>query len=266
MTFTYRDGIAVLQLIAFIPALNLALYLCYKQGLKAVASCWRFLLILSCLRIAGAVCQLLLISHASEDVVVTKIVCDLLGIAPLTLAAVGLLQRVNETAKQVSRYTFMFVSIVSMVGLIIGIVGAVQAVNGANYKVTSLLKAALALFIVCLGLMFLILFYLSWDIKSLPVSEQRVIYSLYLCSPLLVVRMVYAALSDYGSDPRFALFDGSPTAYLCMSVLEEIVLMIICLMIGFMYPPPVPDRTANKLISPGSLEASKQSWMSSLYR
>lgn len=85
MTFTYRDGIAVLQLVVFVPCLSPSLWLCYKQGLKAVASCWRFLIILACLRISGAICQLILISDYSDSVVITKIVCDLLGIAPLTL-------------------------------------------------------------------------------------------------------------------------------------------------------------------------------------
>ena len=94
MTFTYEDGIALLQLIAFVPCLCLAILLCYQQGMKAVASCWRFLIILACLRIAGAVCQLITITDNSINVVTTKITCDLLGIAPLTLAAVGLLQRV----------------------------------------------------------------------------------------------------------------------------------------------------------------------------
>lgn len=94
MTFSYQDGIALLQLIAFVPCLFLAILLCYQQGMKAVASCWRFLIILSCLRIAGAICQLITITNDSIDVVTTKITCDLLGIAPLTLAALGLLQRV----------------------------------------------------------------------------------------------------------------------------------------------------------------------------
>lgn len=94
MTFRYEDGIALLQLIAFVPSLFLAILLCYQQGMKAVASCWRFLIILACLRISGAVCQLITITDTSINVITTKITCELLGIAPLTLAAVGLLQRV----------------------------------------------------------------------------------------------------------------------------------------------------------------------------
>lgn len=73
MTFRYEDGIALLQLIAFVPSLFLAIILCYQQGMKAVASCWRFLIILACLRISGAVCQLITITDASINVITTKI-------------------------------------------------------------------------------------------------------------------------------------------------------------------------------------------------
>lgn len=94
MTFTYRDGIAVLQIIAFFPALVLSLVLCFRQGMRAVAACWRFLIILAALRVAGAICQFILINNPGNSSVITaKLTCDLLGIAPLTLAAVGLLQR-----------------------------------------------------------------------------------------------------------------------------------------------------------------------------
>jgi len=92
--FTYRDGIAVLQIIVFFPCLVLSLLLCFIQGLKAVASCWRFLIILACLRLGGAICQLIMMTDHSRPVVVAKLTCDLLGIAPLTLACVGLMQRV----------------------------------------------------------------------------------------------------------------------------------------------------------------------------
>lgn len=92
--FTERDGIAVLQIIVFFPCLLLSLFLCFKQGLKAVASCWRFLIILACLRLGGAICQIILMTNHTRPAVVAKLTCDLLGIAPLTLACLGLMQRV----------------------------------------------------------------------------------------------------------------------------------------------------------------------------
>lgn len=129
-------------------------------------------------------------------------------------------------------------SIVSIIGLVLGIAGAFKAVDGPSYNVTTLLQAALGMFIGCLGLMLAILVYLTIYAEELPKGEKMVLHSVYICSPFLIVRMVYAALGDYGSDPRFRLFDGNPTVYLCMGFLEEIILMIICLVVGFKCPPP----------------------------
>ncbi|KGO77676.1 hypothetical protein PITC_016040 [Penicillium italicum] len=235
MTFSYQDGIALLQLIAFVPCLFLAILLCYQQGMKAVASCWRFLIILACLRISGAVCQLITISDDSTDVITTKITCDLLGIAPLTLAAVGLLQRVNTSINKLSKWIFIFVSIVSLVGLALGVAGAVKALD--SYTIPRMLQAALGLFVGCLGLMLAILGYLTIYRNEMPRNEKIILYSVYACAPLLIVRTVYGCLGDYTKIARFNLFEPNPTVNLCMGVLEEIFLMIICLSVGFYCPP-----------------------------
>ncbi|KAJ5239493.1 hypothetical protein N7468_004112 [Penicillium chermesinum] len=236
MTFSYQDGIALLQLIAFVPCLFLAVLLCYQQGLKAVASCWRFLIILACLRIGGAICQLITITDDSTEVVTMKITFDLLGIAPLTLAAVGLLQRVNASINKLSKWIFIFVSIVSLVGLALGIAGAVKALD--SYTIPRMLQAALGMFVGCLGLLLAILGYLTIYRDEMPRSEKIILYSVYACVPLLIVRTIYGCLGDYTTIKRFNLFEPNPTVYLCMGVLEEIVLMIICLSVGFYCPPP----------------------------
>lgn len=233
--FTYRDGIAVLQLIAFIPCLLFATVLCFKQGLRAVSSCWRFLLILGLLRVISAVCQLLLMTHSDNAIVVTKLTCDLLGIAPLTLAAVGLLRRVNHTVLSIPKHVFYFVDLVSVAGLGVGIGGAIKAVDSET--IPSLLKIALGLFVACLGLMFCILGWLTASLNLLPRNERITLYSIYICGPFLIVRMVYACIGDFAHDSRFSIFNGDPTIFLCMSVLEEIILMVICLYVGYMYPP-----------------------------
>ncbi|KAJ5500343.1 hypothetical protein N7453_009394 [Penicillium expansum] len=236
MAFSYEDGIALLQLIAFVPCLALAILLCYQQGMKAVASCWRFLIILACLRIAGAVCQLITITDDSIDVVTTKITCDLLGIAPLTLAAVGLLQRVNASVNKLSKWIFIFVSIVSLVGLALGIAGAIKALD--SYTIPPMLQAALGMFVGCLGLMLAIMGYLTIYRNEMPRNEKIILYSVYACAPLLIVRTIYGCLGDYTNIERFNLFEPNPTVNLCMGVLEEIILMIICLAVGFYCPRP----------------------------
>lgn len=58
MTVSYATGIRILQIICFTPALFLACFLMYKHGWKAAAASWRFLAVLSALRMAGDIAYL----------------------------------------------------------------------------------------------------------------------------------------------------------------------------------------------------------------
>lgn len=123
-----------------------------------------------------------------------------------------------------------------MTGLALGVAGAIKALD--KYTIPSILKAALALFVVCLALMLAILGYLTMYRNQLPRNEKIILYSVYACAPLLIVRTIYGCLGDFTNMSRFNLFEPNPTVNLCMGVLEEIFLMIICLAVGFSCPPP----------------------------
>ena len=97
--FSYRDGIALLQLIVFAPCMLLALFLWIKHGFKAKPRCWRYVFILSAMRVCGSICQLIYINNKREGLIVAIIVCDLLGISPLTLACIGQIERVLVEAQ-----------------------------------------------------------------------------------------------------------------------------------------------------------------------
>jgi hypothetical protein len=90
-TVTYRDGIAILQLITFPVVLATALLIWKRTGWKAGRKSWRFVVTLSLLRIAGGICTLLTISNDTENIFIAEAVCELIGIAPLILTYIGIL-------------------------------------------------------------------------------------------------------------------------------------------------------------------------------
>ena len=90
---SYRDGIAILQLVIFAPCMILSLFLWIKHGLKAKPRCWRYIFILATLRVGGSICQLLQRSVKSEGVIVATLLFDLIGISPLSLACIGQVER-----------------------------------------------------------------------------------------------------------------------------------------------------------------------------
>jgi len=90
---TYRDGIAILQLIVFPFILVAALFIWKRTGWRVGSKIWRYGVTLSLIRIAGSISSLLSISNKSEQIVVAVAVCELIGLAPLLLTYVGVLRQ-----------------------------------------------------------------------------------------------------------------------------------------------------------------------------
>lgn len=93
MTITYRDGVAIFQVVAFVPTLAFGIILAMRHGF-AKSSGWVLLITFSLCRLIGAICQLIAISHPSTGVYTAAIVCISIGLSPLTLICLGLLTRV----------------------------------------------------------------------------------------------------------------------------------------------------------------------------
>ena len=90
---TYRDAIAIVQVVGYSPCLLGGLLLCLRHGF-AKSSGWVFLMTLAVLRLIGASCELIAIDHNSKGVQETAFICISIGLSPLTLLCMGLLARV----------------------------------------------------------------------------------------------------------------------------------------------------------------------------
>jgi uncharacterized membrane protein len=124
-------------------------------------------------------------------------------------------------------------TLVTIIALILGIAG-VSSSNGndGNYRPGKLAKAAmgifLAVFVVFVLLSVWLFFELSYSIRRF---QKKLFLAIALSTPLLAVRLIYSALSDYTTLSDFAL-DGNTTVYLCMDVLEEIIAMGTTMALG----------------------------------
>jgi NhaP-type Na+/H+ or K+/H+ antiporter len=92
-TVTYRDSIAILQLVVFPFIFAAALFIWKRAGWRIGRKIWRFALVLALIRIVGSICSLMTISHDSYNLKVAAAVCELIGIAPLLLIYVGILRQ-----------------------------------------------------------------------------------------------------------------------------------------------------------------------------
>jgi hypothetical protein len=92
MTVSYRTAITIVQFIFFVPAAFISLWLCFKDGIRQ-ASTWRFIVTFSLLRMAGCISYFISLTDLNINVEAAVIVCELLGIAPLTMVLVAFVAR-----------------------------------------------------------------------------------------------------------------------------------------------------------------------------
>lgn len=138
-------------------------------------------------------------------------------------------------------------TIISIVGLVIGIVGISESSNSAT-------KAAMAIFLFVFAAVVACLLHMASGWKRLQTRDQKnAIRAVAISVPLILVRLAYSAIGDFGSGNKtiskyFGVLSGNPTIYLCMSVLEEIIVTGICIgfgltfsVNGFSAVPPADD-------------------------
>ncbi|KAF3389151.1 hypothetical protein F1880_003341 [Penicillium rolfsii] len=231
-TVTYRDGIAILQLIVFPVLLVTAIFIWKRTGWKAAGKTWRFVISLSLIRIVGSICTLLTISHPTDSIYVAVAVCELIGIAPLMLVYVGLLRQIDTEQRMHPKFLGA-VGLACIVGLILGIVGiSITDDNSSTFHANAIVKAAMAVFLVIFAVDIAITGWLYSQLRTkLSIIQKKLFLGIVLSWPFLLVRLVYSAIGDFTNDSRFVVLEGDPTTYLCMNVLEEIIAVSIC--VGF---------------------------------
>ncbi|KAL4886407.1 hypothetical protein BJY04DRAFT_213176 [Aspergillus karnatakaensis] len=232
-TITYRDGIAILQLIVFPFVFITSLFIWKRTGWRVGAKIWRYAATLSLIRIAGSISSLLTISHDSRDVEVAVAVCELIGLAPLLLTYIGILRQIDMDQKMHPRFLNLL-ALACFIGLILGIAGVSSAGdNEGGYQPGIIVKASMGIFIAVFVITMVLAVWLFIQLSfSMRVFQRRLFLAVVLCSPLLLIRIIYSAISDYAHNSRFAVLSGDPTVYLCMSVLEEIVAMGVTMALG----------------------------------
>ncbi len=126
------------------------------------------------------------------------------------------------------------VTIICIIGLILGIAGFSSAdSHDGTYHPSKIVKASMGIFLGVFALVLLLTGFLYLQLQgSLRAFQKKLFLAIGLSIPFLVVRMVYSAIADYGHDSRFTVLVGDPTVFLCMSVLEEIVAMVVTMVLG----------------------------------
>lgn len=127
-----------------------------------------------------------------------------------------------------------FVPLISLIGLILAIVGVNKSMDSTPVQLDSLVKAAMGIFLAVFVLTILLTIYLFFTLSfSLRKFQKKLFIAIALSAPFYTVRLIYSAIGDFSTLKDFGI-EGNTTIYLCMSVLEEIIAMIIVVTFGIL--------------------------------
>jgi hypothetical protein len=98
-----REGLAIADLIFYIPALFVAFYISFNHGFGKKKG-WFFLIMLSLVRLVGAIAELVYVNSPSTGALTAYIVCSSVGLSPLILILLAILLRVYELPPQISNF------------------------------------------------------------------------------------------------------------------------------------------------------------------
>ena len=142
--------------------------------------------------------------------------------------------RNDFTTKRLPIELFRYPGLLSMVGLILGITGGVKASDSSNpFVLNPETKAAVIIFVVVYLVSLVILVLLFLRISQVKAGERRLLVVVAVCSPFIATRLVYAIISDFADNHLFNSTYGNLTIYLCMAVIEEIIVVALCVAVGF---------------------------------
>ncbi|KAJ5835302.1 hypothetical protein N7447_001328 [Penicillium robsamsonii] len=237
MAIDYRHGISILEIAVYSPTLFLALWMAFHHGFKK-SSGWFFFVIFCLARIVGSACHLATIQFPSSvDLYIAWAVCTSLGLSPLILACIGLLSRANDSIKRktdnaLPPMIFRIVGLFSLVAVILSILGATSNPNITHGLVNMKTKVGLIFYLIAwIGVCGLLLL-VAKRTHSIEDGEHRLLLAVAVSLPLILVRLMYSFIYAFGHKAEFNSVSGNITIQLVMSILEEFVVVLVCLGIG----------------------------------
>ncbi|KAK5716597.1 hypothetical protein LTR15_009488 [Elasticomyces elasticus] len=238
MTFDGAGGVSVVELIVYFPALVIAIFVCSRHGFGR-SSGWIYTMILCLVRIVGACCQLATYKSQSTGLLEADLILESVGISPLLLATLGLLSRCADSINQSSRTVFSamhfrIIQLCILIGLILSIAGGTSSVSSTGvYKSQTTSKAGIALYLVCFLALCIVTMITLKNSSYLMAGENRLIWAVIIAMPLILIRLIYSLLIVFHHSHTFSLINGSALVHALMAVVEEMLVVLMYLGVGW---------------------------------
>lgn len=130
---------------------------------------------------------------------------------------------------------FRAIQLCVTLGLILSIVGGTSSVSSTGvYSVQTTSKAGVCLYILAyIALVFVTVISVS-KIGYVSSGESRLVWAVVIAMPFILVRLIYSLLTVFHHDKHFSTFSGSVVILVVMAILEEMFVVLVYLLAGFL--------------------------------
>ena len=217
---------------------------------------WIVLLVFFILRILGAAFTLAADTSPNTHLLTGSAICSAVGLGPLFIASTRLLTQCNgctrtkTTSDQVHRALATF-DLCTAVATVVAIVGGVQSFKPGDLHATAALKAGVCLYAavyVCILGAALAVAMRADRCESINGfgGFRTVVAAMLLALTLLLVRVLYSLLAVFSASPRFSLFDGDQNVQLGMQTVEEWLVTLVYLCVGWAMKNATPQKVVEQ--------------------
>ncbi|UKZ55809.1 hypothetical protein TrVGV298_009633 [Trichoderma virens] len=240
MALTYRDGVAVAELICYCPSAIIGIYLTLINEFHTTG--WIDIFLFSAIRIVGSAIQVEAKNHPGTTKLYTVAsIMNSIGLAPLQAGSLGFLNRLSEniggkTQSQAQKYMFRIIQMLIITGLILGVVGGIKAgnqiKNTGTFAIGSIGKIGTGFLIGAYAATLVVAASLHRVVSFADRKYRRLFWAVIAAAFPLAVRLVYAILATLTDEKKFNFITGNVTAWLCLAVIPEFLVILIYIILG----------------------------------
>ncbi|PTB38294.1 hypothetical protein M441DRAFT_447112 [Trichoderma asperellum CBS 433.97] len=245
MRLDSHGKLAVVEVIVYIPIGLFCIYNNIRHGFRRDVG-WIYLTIFSIVKIAGSVMTIQVENGKNTSMATTATILNTVALSPLLNASLCFLNVGLDKARSFARHIAMalkFLHVLIIIGLVLSITGGINRTKTAQDSLDDgareLQSASIVFALVWILMAIACLVYIA-NLRYVQNTAKRLVLSVTIALPFLLVRIVYSALnainldtsSSLGHTTKFNPVLGSWGLYLALGLATEFAVVVLYTLSG----------------------------------
>ena len=262
MTLTNQGKLSIAEIVFYVPAGLLAVFISFKHGFGRSLA-WQYVGLLALVRIVGSIMTIYTetASDPSITLVTVAIILSSVGLSPLLNALVALMKRVNEGMQKrgLPAIIFRILELINIVAVVLVAYGGSTTYSPSSKQSSKntghdLMEAGIIIFIITFLATAATALVTFVFIRNAVPGDRRLVYFTVASLPFLFVRLIYSAIVIFENNKSKVFSQLAPNIWAesFMEVLEEFLVVILYLLAGIVTPKIPRDLVQGRAPNNGS--------------